>query len=91
MFKINPLNILKKRRLSFVPPHFSKIQIQNHDLFFDTDLIKWIDTKLNGRYTIVNLPYVTSEGKSQTGTFAAFEDPRELTYFMLACPHLRRN
>ena len=68
-----------------------KIQIQNHDLFFDTDLIKWIDTKLNGRYTIVNLPYITSEGKSQTGTFAAFEDPRELTYFMLACPHLRRN
>jgi hypothetical protein len=37
------------------------------------------------------LPHVDQEGKLKSATFVAFEDHKELTYFMLACPHLRRN
>ena len=31
------------------------------------------------------------DGNLKSTTFMAFEDQKELTYFMLACPHLRRN
>lgn len=89
--KLNPLSICKKRKVNFLPVHFSKIAIQDEGLFYDNHLIDWIENKLNGRYTIATLPYVVENGKMTTKTFVAFEDSKELTYFMLAYPNLRRN
>jgi hypothetical protein len=34
---------------------------------------------------------VDQSGKMATSTFLGFEDQKELTYFILACPYLRRN
>lgn len=87
---INPLSICNKRKISFLPPHFSKLQINNGDLFFDDSLLDWIESKLNGRYTVVNSPCIGKDGKLTTATFVAFEDSKELTFFMLAYPNLRR-
>lgn len=85
------MSVCKKRRVNFLPVHFSKIQIAEDFLGFDTDLmIDWIETKLHGRYTVVNFPH-TSDGKKLTSKrFVAFEDSKELTYFMLAYPNIRR-
>jgi len=87
MIRYNPLDILKKRKLSFMPPHFGRV---SHCDFITEDLIRWIDNKLEGRYSITNIPSIDSDGKLKSQTFIGFEDHKELTYFMLACPFIRR-
>ena len=92
MFNLNPIEVLKQRSLSVMPPHFSKIKIANQDFFnFDHSVEDWIKSKLKGRYCIVRLPAIDSDEKFKSCNFVGFEDHKELTYFMLACPYLRRN
>lgn len=86
--EINPLNILRKRKLSYFPVHFVKTKISDLELI-DDHITDWIDSKLTGRYAILNFPSLF-EGKVCLSTYIAFEEQKELTYFMLACPFLRR-
>lgn len=90
MFDLNPLEVLQKRSLSFIPPHFAKVKVTQNELGFG-GLESWVKTRLKGRYAIRDMPSIDKEGHLKTATFVAFEDQKELTYFMLACPHLRRN
>jgi hypothetical protein len=90
MIEYNPLDILKKRSLQTMPPHFGKIKIADVS-FVEDEIEGWIRTKLKGRYAIVKLPTIGSDSKLKSSIFAGFEDQKELTYFMLACPYLRRN
>ena len=55
---LNPLNVIKKRKLSIMPKHFSKVKIQDFDLS-QGKLENWITSKLNGRYSIVKIPAVS--------------------------------
>lgn len=89
MFDLNPIDILKQRKLKTLPPHFSKIRISEIDLFEGVE--DWIQNKLKGRYCIVKYPSIDSTGNLKSISFVGLEDQKELTYFMLACPHLRRN
>lgn len=91
MFDLNPIDVLKQRKVKTLPPHFAKMRLPDQDLFVEQDIPSWIDSKLKGRYCIVRSPSLDAEGKLKSATFVAFEDQKELTYFMLACPHLRRN
>jgi hypothetical protein len=50
----------------------------------------WVRTKLKGRYYICAKPAVDRSGNLRSSCVIGFEDHQELTYFMLACPHLRR-
>jgi hypothetical protein len=90
MFNINPIDVLKQREVKTLPPHFVKVQLSSGDLF-DNNIKDWISVKLKGRFCIIKYPAINSDGQLKSSTFAAFEDQKELTYFMLACPHLRRN
>ena len=90
MFNLNPLDVLNVREVTTLPPHFGKIKVTEADLF-DKKLKQWIRTKLKGRFCIAKVPNVESSGQLKSSTFIGFEDHKELTYFMLACPHLRRN
>jgi hypothetical protein len=90
MFDLNPLNILNQRQLTTLPPHFSKVKIADEVMLFDSKLVDWINTKLKNRFCIVKHPSVNSNGQLKLATFVGFEDQKELTYFMLACPHFRR-
>ena len=90
MFDLNPIDVLKKRKLAYLPVHFSKIKISDGELF-EGNVQEWVQNKLKGRYAITRAPSLDSEGNLKSATFVAFEDQKELTYFMLACPHLRRN
>lgn len=90
MFDLNPLDVLKKREVKTLPPHFGKIKISDTELF-DGTIGTWVKSKLKGRYCIVRAPSIDQSGNLKSATFIAFEDHKELTYFMLACPHLRRN
>jgi hypothetical protein len=89
MFDLNPIDVLKQREVSSLPPHFSKIKISDSE-FFEGDISTWIKTKLKGRYCIIRSPAIDKDEKLKSATFVAFEEQKELTYFMLACPYLRR-
>jgi hypothetical protein len=93
MFDLNPLEVLNKRSLSHIPPHFAKLKVDDGNSFLSQNgnIESWVRTRLKGRYSISKLPSIDKDGHLKTATFVAFEDQKELTYFMLACPHLRRN
>jgi hypothetical protein len=91
MFDLNPLEVLNKRSLSYVPPHFAKMKIADNELHLSGNIESWVRNKLKGRYAISKHPSIDKDGHVKSATFVAFEDQKELTYFMLACPHLRRN
>mgnify|MGYP006294822263 CR=1 FL=1 len=90
MFELNPIDVLKQRVVKTMPPHFSKMKLSDADMF-DGDLLAWIETKLKGRYCVSRSPSLDNDGRLKSSTFVAFEEQKELTYFMLACPYLRRN
>jgi hypothetical protein len=90
MIDLNPLDVLKIRELNSLPPHFSKVRISSNENY-DFKILDWIKSKLNGRYCITTYPSIDASNKFKTATFACFEEQKELTYFMLACPYLRRN
>jgi hypothetical protein len=88
MFNINPLDILKKRKLSYIPKHFTQVEIKPNERLYDIE--EWIQNNLKGRYCFTKTPKVSKEGPLKSSTIVAFEDQKEITYFMLACPYLRR-
>lgn len=89
MFDLNPIDVLKQRKLKTIPPHFSKMRISETEIF--EGLEDWVKIRLKGRYYIAKKPSIDNTGNLKSTFFIGFEDQKELTYFMLACPHLRRN
>jgi hypothetical protein len=89
MFDLNPIDVLKQRKLKTIPPHFSKIRVSEGEIF--EGLEDWVKIKLKGRYYLTKKPSIDSTGNLKSTFFIGFEDQKELTYFMLACPFLRRN
>jgi len=89
MIDLNPLNVLDIRRLDRIPVHFSKIKLGA--ISFQTrEIDEWIEDRCSGRYSIQSIPAVDTDGKMKNITFAGFEEEKEITYFMLACPFFRR-
>jgi hypothetical protein len=89
MFELNPIEILKQRKLATIPAHFKKIAATDAELYEGIE--DWIKKKLKGRYVIARQPSIDRTGVLRSTNFIGFEDQKELTYFMLACPLLRRN
>jgi len=89
MFDLNPIDVLKQRKVHIVPPHFKKISVTENELF--SGLEDWVKTKLKGRYFINKQPGIDKNGSLRSTFYIGFEDQKELTYFILACPMLRRN
>ena len=90
MIDLNPIDILKERQVETLPPHFKKISIPGNSSV-EWQVKDWVRSKLKGRYFIGQYPSVNNDSKYRTTTFVAFEEQKEATYFMLACPYLRRN
>ena len=89
MIELNPLDVLRSRELKTMPPHFAKLQVSSNDRY-DRRLYEWVKTNTGGRYCINTYPSA-KENTFKSATFVGFEEEKELTYFMLACPYLRRN
>ena len=85
MLDISPLSILKKRRVNWAPPSFHMFQLNSNEFLWDNTIADWIEYKLKGRYCLMN-----QETDTGTKSMVGFEDEKELTYFMLACPYTRR-
>jgi hypothetical protein len=87
MLDVNPLDHLKQRKVDWLPVHFKKTKLHRYS---NLDKIEeWITYRLKGRFCIVQEPCVDHDDRLNNSTFVAFEDEKEITYFILACPYLR--
>ena len=85
--EVNPLGVLKLRKLDFIPEHFTKITVsQVHIKMLD----HWINYNLNSRYAIKKTLSVDSSKKMVEVVEVGLEDPREITMLTLGCPHLHK-
>lgn len=86
--KPNPYNVFKIRRAQFPPDHFEYITLPlNYNL--SDALISWIEENLEGRFYFGKIISLNSERKMYTSTKVGFENKKELSFFMLACPYLK--
>lgn len=87
--KINPLNVLDIRRTEFCPPYFETISVT-----FSYNLLKalndWIYDNISGRYYIgQTVELVDDDSQFKNKIKVGFENPGDMSYFMLACPLLK--
>lgn len=87
----NPLDVLGLREVVFLPDHFDYFDIPfRYNL--EECVRDWISVNLKGRYFLgknINLDKQTN--KLVNTLTIGFEDPKELSYFMLGCPFLKYN
>lgn len=90
-FEINPLDVLEKRKLDFLPPHLEALTISYQNYYQQNELVKeWIVENLKGRFYIGSAVKL-DDNRLLSNQIVAFEDTRESTIFFLACPHLAKN
>jgi len=85
---INPLNVLNIRRVEFCPPYFETMTIAPGYNLYDV-INDWIYSNLRGKYYIGNTVALNKEDTMNTIIKIGFENKKEMSYFMLACPHLK--
>lgn len=82
----NPLNYYGMRQVDILPPHFEVITTQMTYNINDS-IASWIQKNLKGRFYVGKGIAVTD--KIESVVKIGFEDPKEASYFALACPHLK--
>jgi hypothetical protein len=85
--KINVLNALGQRKVSFPAHHFSYICIPKYNPVLLSSLDDWIYQNLNSRYYIGQSIDLIDNSVIYT-TKLGFEQEKELSFFRLACPYL---
>jgi hypothetical protein len=88
--RINPLNVFGARRVDFCPPYFQSITVElTYNLLKALD--DWIYENLSGRYYIGKSVELENDGPVKQKIKISFENPTEVSYFVLACPYLKYN
>lgn len=84
----NALNFFKIRQFKVPPGHFEYICIPMKYNLEDA-LVRWIDEHLKGRFYVGKTLALGSDNQINPSIKIGFEEPKELSYFTLACPHLK--
>lgn len=84
MHQINPLNILGIRKVTFMPKHFVKVEVDslNTRRIIKGYVESWIKQRLEGRYAIIETTTVENNTRTDKTVFG-FEVPSEASYFAL--------
>lgn len=85
----NPLNFYGIRKMRILPPHFESIDINIRLYNLEQTIVKWITDNLKGRFFVGNTTILDENNQYQKVIRVGFEDPKELSFFTLACPHLK--
>lgn len=85
----NPLNIFDKRRVEFLPEFFETVDM-DRTYNLEESISKWITNNLKGRY-FVGARNIFDGSTIVNKVTVGFENQKELSYFMLACPLLKYN
>lgn len=85
---VNPLNVHHARRVDFCPPYFEFITI-TPSYSLNKTLDEWIYENTSSRYYIGNTVEASEGTPFKQKIKIGFENPSELSFFMLACPLLK--
>ena len=86
--KINPLNVFEVRQVKSAPPHFEYVNLpMKYNL--EDSLIKWIKQHLKNRFYVGKNVSLDSNNKLAQVLTVGFEETKDMSYFMWACPHLK--
>jgi hypothetical protein len=86
----NPLNVFEVRRVKAAAPHFEYVNIpMKYNL--EQSLINWIERNLKNRYYIGRNVSLDDNNKILQVITVGFEETKDMSYFMLACPYLKYN
>lgn len=86
----NALNFYEARRLQSPLEHFESINLPvKYNL--EDSLARWITDNLKNRFFIIKTLDVDNNNEVRNILSVGFEDPKELSYFTLACPYLKYN
>jgi hypothetical protein len=85
--KVNVLNTLDLRKVSFPACHFHYTVIPKYNPALSNSIDKWIYQNLNSRYYIGQYLSII-DNTMVYSTRIGFEQEKELSFFRLACPHL---
>jgi len=88
MIKPNPLNLFDLRRTELPPPYFDYVSV-DFTYNLDNAIVHWIEKNLKGRFFVGRTSGIDSSNKVEQVLKIGFEEPKELSMFMLACPHLK--
>lgn len=85
--KINPLNVLDLRKVSFPAHHFYFITVPKFNPVLLSNIDQWIYSNLNGRYYIGQSIDLIDDSISFVIKIG-FEQEKEASFFRLGCSHL---
>ena len=89
-FKTNIYNVFEVRQVDFPPVNLEYASIPlSYNMV--SAIKKWIEYNLKSRYYIGKSVTLTSENTITNSLKIGFEESKELSYFMLACPYLKYN
>jgi hypothetical protein len=86
--RVNSLNTLGLRKVSFPAHHFHYTIIPKYSPIVTTSIDKWIYQNLNGRYYVGQCLDISDNAMAYM-TKIGFEQEKELSFFRLTYPHLR--
>lgn len=84
----NCLDYFKVRRRPVPAPHFAYTELNSTVYNLEHTIVKWIYRNLRGRF-YVGTKYVLEADTAEKKVHIGFENPNELTFFLIACPHLK--
>jgi len=86
--KPNVLDYLNLRQPESAPTFFQYVYIPMQYNLEET-IRRWIKDNLKGRFYVGRGLFNDKNGSLSERLQIGFEDPKELSYFTLACPHLK--
>lgn len=86
--KPNPLNLLDLRRVRFPARHFHYTTVTRFNPNRSMSIDDWIYQNLNGRYYVGQTIVLDNTNTISYATKIGFEEEKELSFFLLACPDL---
>ena len=86
--KINPLEVFNARKVNHPPSYFEYINVAlTYNL--EDSIAKWIKRHLKNRFFVGKNVVLDNDNKLIQVLTIGFEDGKDMSYFMLACPHLK--
>ena len=86
--KINPLEVFEVRRVINAPPHFEYVNLPMRYNIEDS-IVKWVKNNLKHRFYVGKNVALDDENKLIQVLTVGFEETKDMSFFMLACPHLK--
>jgi hypothetical protein len=86
----NPLNVFEVRQVKSAPPHFEYINLP-YTYNMEQSIAKWIKKNCKKRFYLSRNVTLDDQRKMVNVVTVGFEENKDMSYFMLACPHFKYN